>query len=209
MKHSTSQALYEYWNLLRGAEPAPLRSAIEPSEIRKILADTFIAEVVGPRSFSFRLAGTRICSLYDREIKGTDLIDMWSQEEDRSAIATLANAVTEDAAGAVVTIEARTDLGSDVSCELLLLPLRHGPRGFDRILGSLCALDRPTWLGTERIVSQRISGLRLIWPDRARGFGRRKTDLPSGLRAAAAQRTTPQKTGRQRGHLYVLDGGKE
>ena len=71
MKHATTRELYDYWNRVRGGERAPLRSAIEPSDIRRILGEMFILEVLDRDSYHVRLAGTRICALYCREIKGT------------------------------------------------------------------------------------------------------------------------------------------
>src|SRR5512146_2629747 len=44
MKHATTRELYDYWNRVRGGERAPLRSAIEPSDIRRILGEMFILE---------------------------------------------------------------------------------------------------------------------------------------------------------------------
>ena len=124
MKHSASRELYDYWNRVRGSERAPHRSAIEPSDIRRVLADTFILEVIDREHFNVRLAGTRVCSIYCRELKGTNFFDLL-EGDDRSAMATLAAAVTEDGAAAVVTIEAKTDRGQAVPAELILLPLRH------------------------------------------------------------------------------------
>ena len=158
MKHATTRELYEYWNRVRGAERAPLRSAIEPSDIRQILGEMFILEVVERDNYFVRLAGTRICALYCREIKGTNLLDLWSGE-DRQAMATLAAAVSEDGAAAVVTITAETARDQEVACELILLPLRHGGTTFDRILGSCAAMERPYWLGSEPIVRQKIASL--------------------------------------------------
>ena len=208
MKHPTSRELYEYWSRVRGDEPAPLRSAIEPGEIRRILADTFIAEVAEGDVYRVRLAGTRHCALYGREIKGSNLLDFWTTE-DRSALSTLAGAVSEDGAAAVLSVELRTAKHEQASCELLLLPLRHGPTKFDRLLGSLAPLERPFWLGSDPVVSQHINSLRLIWPDQNPGFMRRRTDRPSEIRAAAAPVAIPTRTGRKHGHLYVVDGGKE
>lgn len=209
MKHATSRQLYEYWGRVRGDEPAPLRSAIEPSDIRKILADTFIAEVHGRECYTVRLAGTRVCALYGREIKGVNLLDFWTSAEDRSALSTLAAAVSEDAAAALVTADVTTRGGQGTACELLLLPLRHGPEKYDRILGSFAPLERPFWLGADPVISHRIASLRLIWPDQSPSFLRRKTDRSSEIRIAAAPTLQPVKTGRRRGHLYVVDGGKD
>ncbi len=175
MKHAASRELYEYWNRVRGSERAPHRGAIEPSDIRRILADTFILEVTDREDFQVRLAGTRVCSIFCRELKGTNFFDLW-RADDRSAIQTLAAAVSEDGAAAVVTLDARTDRGQDLAAELLMLPLRNSGPNFDRVLGSLAVLERPYWLGTEAIVSQSIASLRLLWPEENSAFARRATD---------------------------------
>jgi hypothetical protein len=107
MKHGVSRELYEYWNRLRGTERAPQRSAVEPSDLRRVLADTFILEAAGREKYDVRLAGTRVWSIYCREIKGSNLLDLFAGE-DRSAMATLAAAVSEDGAAAVVTVNAVT-----------------------------------------------------------------------------------------------------
>jgi hypothetical protein len=219
MKHSASRELFEYWNRVRGSERAPHRGAIEPSDIRRILADTFILEVANREDYRVRLAGTRVCAIYCRELKGTNFFDLF-QADDRSAMQTLAAAVTEDGAAAVVTVEAKTARGQELAAELLLLPLRHSGPGFDRVLGSLSALERPYWLGTEPVERQTIASLRLIWPDETPRYGRRRTDQPQSQPqtqplAAGAPRTQgviatmPLPNSRRRGHLFVLDGGKE
>jgi hypothetical protein len=209
MKHVASRELYDYWNRVRGSERAPHRGAIEPSDIRRILADTFILEVVDRSTYLVRLAGTRVCSIYCRELKGTNFLDLW-RADDRSALSTLAAAVSEDGAAAVVTLDAKTDRDQAAAAELLLLPLRHAGDAFDRVLGSLALLDRPYWLGSEGVTHQTIASLRLIWPDERPNFMRRRTDGP----AASAVRTMPATgmlpaTPRRRGHLVVFDGGKD
>jgi hypothetical protein len=216
MKHATSRELYDYWNRVRGSERAPHRGAIEPSDIRRVLADTFILEVADRGSHLVRLAGTRVCSLYCRELKGTNFFDLW-RDDDRSAIQTLAAAVAEDGAAAVVTIEAKTARNQAVAAELLLLPLLHTGPSFDRVLGSLATLERPYWLGNEPIERQTIASLRLIWPDSTPTYGRRKTDNPSAPRpappptktASASIVSMPLPNSRRRGHLFVVDGGKQ
>src|SRR6185437_10497068 len=70
MKHSSTRAVFEYWNKRRGMRPAPDRSEIEPSEIRLALGDTFMLAADFVDQLRFRLAGTRVCALFCREIKG-------------------------------------------------------------------------------------------------------------------------------------------
>jgi hypothetical protein len=203
MKHATSRELYAYWNRLRRNRPAPRRGEIEPSDIRRLLADTFILEVADRDSFPVRLAGTRLCRLYCREIKSGDFLDLW-RRNDREAVATLAAAVSVDAAAAVVTIEATTASSRGVTCEILLLPLRHNGPGYDRILGSFAPLEQPYWIGTDPIVHLSLTSFRLIWPDEQPTFLRRSSD-----RTGISQTIPFPVAHRRRGHLTLLEGGKE
>jgi hypothetical protein len=174
--------------------------------------------------------------MYCRELKGTNFLDLW-RADDRSAMGTLTAAVAEDGAAAVVTVEAKTARDQEVAAELLLLPLRHSGPTFDRILGSFAVLERPYWLGTEAVDRQRIASLRLIWPDEQPHFMRRRTDMPQTGPQAVPQLVPqpaprsgppfglqignggepsshspipfPSRNSRRRGHLVVVDGGKQ
>jgi hypothetical protein len=92
MKHATTRTLYDYWSRLRGRRPAPERFEIEPGQIRHILGDTFILEAVDLQTYNFRLAGTRLCSAYCRELKGRNILDLWLGK-DREAVGALLGAI--------------------------------------------------------------------------------------------------------------------
>jgi hypothetical protein len=229
MKHSSTRELYDYWQRLRRGRPAPERTEIEPSDIRRILGDTFILEVASRNEYRFRLAGTRVCALYGRELKGKDFLAFWTGK-DRDAVATLLAAVSQDAAAAVVGMTGRSAHERDLACEILLLPIRQKGGGYTRILGSLAPMDDPYWIGIHPILSQSITSLRLIWPDERPSFLRRGdqvdvealpvtdpmgsgADLAAPPRAGVPFRPVPLQpwTGhpsRRVGHLVVLDGGK-
>jgi hypothetical protein len=130
---------------------------------------------------------------------------LWSAE-DRDAIATLGTAVATDAAVAVISVRARTARERSVPCEMLILPLRHGSDSYDRILGSFAPLEQPYWLGSETIADQRITSLRLIWPDEQPRFLRRSTGRMAERKPVPIPFPVPNR--RRRGHLTVLDGGK-
>jgi hypothetical protein len=203
MRHATSRELFAYWNRIRGSEPAPRRSDIEPGDIRRVLPDTFILEVISLASQRVRLAGTRMCSLYGREIKGINFLDLWSGE-DVARLVEAAARVCEEAVAAVADVDLVSARGRTASCEFLLLPLRHGHATHDRILGSCAVHRRPYWFGTDPIASQTITGMTLIGPG----------EQPVALAAAGSRFVTLPPAffraggGRRHGHLYVVDGGK-
>lgn len=203
MRHATSRELFAYWDRIRAGETAPRRSDVEPGDIRRILADTFILEVIAPQDHLVRLAGTRMCSLYGREIKGAPFLSLWSKD-DRETIVSIVSGVCQDAAGAVIDVDLISARGRSVAGEFLLLPLRHGAASRDRILGSCAVHRRPYWFGTDPIMRQQISASKLVWPDehpRALGPDRsRFVSLPPAFFRSGG--------GRRHGHLYVVDGGK-
>ena len=78
MKHAASRELYAYWEEKRGTRPAPERAEIEPGAIRGVLSDAFILALDRNSGHPVRLAGTRVCALFGREIKGESFLDLWA-----------------------------------------------------------------------------------------------------------------------------------
>lgn len=161
MKHSSTRALFEYWNRQRGKRPAPARSEIDPADIRHILGDTFILAADFVDEVRFRLAGTRVCALFAREIKGEAFNALWS-EPDSKQIDDLLTAVTNENSGAVAGVIGRTEDGAEVELELLLLPLAHAGATRVRALGILAPLVPPYWLGEQPVVELELKALRHI-----------------------------------------------
>jgi hypothetical protein len=153
MKHPLTQELYDYWNGRRGQEAMPERGDIDPAAIRRILADSFVLAAEPGRSPRFRVAGTKVCDLFGRELRGEDFMDLWGQEAAQQ-MHDFIGLVTGEGIGilAGVTMEAGDGLlsGDGLVCplELLILPLSHQGRGGRRMLGSLVLLEQPFWLGT-------------------------------------------------------------
>src|SRR5215469_2101579 len=69
MKHAACRELYAYWDERRGKRPAPERAEIEPGAIRHVLSDALILGLDAGTGHPFRLAGTRMCALFGRELK--------------------------------------------------------------------------------------------------------------------------------------------
>lgn len=221
MQKTTTRTLYDYWNTLRGARSAPDRRDIDPTRIRSALANTFILELNDKNEYDFRLAGSHLCSAYCRELKGRSFTQLWDKR-DRDALDTLVRAVTEDHAAALVTFQGSTAIATKVAVETLLLPIRHNGSTQTRLLGAMSALDDPYWLGVQPIMEQRITGLRLIWPDdvsladMARDIAASvpreavfaSAGSPAGPVATPMAATVFGRAARRYAHLAVIDGGR-
>lgn len=83
MQQPTSRQLYAYWDRVRNGRVAPRRFEIEPAKIAALLPQTFIAENAGMLSYRFRLAGTKICEQFGRELRGADLLGLWDAQGPR------------------------------------------------------------------------------------------------------------------------------
>lgn len=164
MEHATSTQIYHYWNLVRNGRKAPERCEIEPAQIAAILPQTFVLECSERNRYPFRLAGTRICTQFARELRGTDLLELWTGH-DREAVETLLHNVVEECAAATVIFESRREDGRGLRSEMVLLPLLHGSRKVNRVIGSISPAETPYWLGATPFVSHELLTFDLIWPD--------------------------------------------
>src|SRR5437762_3166467 len=133
MKHASSRELFAHWRDRRGARLAPERADIDPGAIRKALGDAFLLGLDAGPAPAFRLAGTRVCALFGRELKGENFIELW-EEEERTAIRDLVANVAQEMVGIVAGASGRTREGLRADLELLLLPLRHRGRGQLRMI---------------------------------------------------------------------------
>jgi hypothetical protein len=164
MKHPSTRAVFEYWNKRKGVRTAPERAEIEPGEIRSALGDTFMLAADFVDQLRFRLAGTRVCALFCREIKGEVFSEAFG-EPSRKAIEELLTIVNEEAVGAVAGLTARTDQGHEAELEMLLLPLAHSGHARIRALGVLAPAVPPYWLGAQAVASLEMITLRHIGPE--------------------------------------------
>jgi hypothetical protein len=158
MKHSTTQALFDYWNDVRDGRPAPRRFDIEPSQIASILSNTVILERIDFETYRFRLAGTRVCEYFGQELRGFDLFPFWDDEGDRMTLEHHLSVITRQFKAGVFTFDADTQSGQTMSFEMLLLPLVHTRGQVDRCLGAIVKTDETVFDASE---GTRVSGHRL------------------------------------------------
>jgi hypothetical protein len=181
MKHPSTRALYDYWNEKRGNRPAPDRADIDPAAIRRVLGDTFMLAADFVDQLRFRLAGTRVCALFCREIKGEAFAEFWS-EESRDKIEALLAIVNDEMLGAVAGVTAHTADGADANLEILLLPLAHVGHARIRALGLLAPMVPPYWLGERPVVELTLGALRHIGPRLDRFAAPHFASAPNGSR---------------------------
>jgi hypothetical protein len=192
MKHPSTRELFDYWNARRGFRPAPERSEIEPGAIRRVLADTFILGTDPVIGHPFRIAGTRVCAIFGRELKGVAFTDLW-REASRPSVRELLAVVSTETVGVVAGASAHSCEGALLKLEFLALPLAQRDGANGRILGALAPTETPYWLGTSGLGPLTLGSIRYLGTQTSRA-----TAPPPSLTAANARR---------RHGLVVYDGG--
>jgi hypothetical protein len=195
MKHASTRAVFAHWKDRRRNRPAPERGDIDPAAIRHALGDTIMlsADFVG--GLRFRLAGTRVCALFGRELKGEEFAALWN-EGSREALAELLAGIDREPPGLVAGVTARTVQGDTASLELLLLPLAFSGHARIRALGVLVPLTPPYWLGEKPVAALELGAQRHL------GAG---TELAEPPPLAPA----PEVGSRIRHGFVVYSGGRE
>lgn len=194
MRYAATKHLFSYWRRLRGGKPAPERVALNPADIGRFLGDLMLLEKGEGRDYRFRIAGSRLCSLYGSELRGRTITDILLPQSDAD-VAEMISAVTEDCLPVIAGVSVLLTDGASIDAEMILLPLSHEGRTDGRILGAL------TFRTQERLAQGACAGIdvlsfRVVHDGDQHGLHPVEPVLPLG--AGVAER---------RGHLTVLLGG--
>ncbi|WP_050980002.1 PAS domain-containing protein [Sinorhizobium sojae] len=163
MRSKTSIELFRYWNATRGDRNLPRRDEIAPGDIRSLLPDVFILQRRPDGTIRFRLAGTRICTLFGGELRDQPFSALW-QEAEGAEIDEVAGRVMAECSPMLLTAFCRTAAGETLDLELLLAPLASADGKNDRLLGALSPLTRPQWLRMSPITALITTDLRVLPP---------------------------------------------
>ncbi|WP_426126090.1 PAS domain-containing protein [Pararhizobium sp. PWRC1-1] len=207
MRSKTAIEIYAYWDELRGHRDVPARSQIEPGHIRNILPDLFILEKTPRGDIRFRLAGTRICALFARELRGSTFDALWLAEQ-TSRLARIADDVMAQKTPVVLSASSLAGTADRLPTEIILLPLRSPDGVVDRIIGALVPLSRPLWLEATPVNYLDLGGIRVIDIEKTNLFAQNRPEKP--LPASSQPMINHSLAGAIRRvlHLRVLEGGR-
>ena len=145
MKHPSNRTFFAYWDEKRDGERAPDRRVIEPSAVRQLLGDIFVLSYEPERGYPFRVAGTRICALLDRDLKGENFSTLFAAAS-RAQITDMLGIVSDELLVAVAGLTATEQNGSLAHFELLLLPFSnrtHTPTSLTGLLAPMQPSRQP------------------------------------------------------------------
>jgi hypothetical protein len=167
--HPGSRALFRFWETMRGESSAPSRDKLELTQIRDLVPNLLIIgrNPVG-QSFRWRLAGTDICSLYRRELTGTEVLTGWDRFETEVVGRFLAG-VDQCLQPCLLRFRMRTDLGQLIGVEMIGMPLQASNGQTIHIFGGMFAFRETATLTYRAITAMELSGARSIWTEHLPG----------------------------------------
>ena len=130
------KTLHDYWLRKRGPRLAPTRADMKPNELKFILAQVYLLEVVGlPHRFRFRLAGTALENEYGGQLTGK-----FADEIDLDGVGNLIlreyESVAKEALPVATSWNYTKDDGRKLEYENLILPLSSNGRTVDMLFGA-------------------------------------------------------------------------
>ncbi|MDK4734052.1 PAS domain-containing protein [Rhizobium sp. CNPSo 3490] len=145
MRVQTTIEIFDYWNRIRGAADAPLKSQVEPSAVPHLLQSLFILETRDDGDIVFRLAGTRICDFFGRDLRGEHFSSLWAHGQ-HADIERTAMGVMDHAMPALFNTTGYSTVGHQASFEIIMMPLRSSNGACDRLLGAIAPTAAASWL---------------------------------------------------------------
>ncbi len=167
--HPSSRALFRFWEAARAEESAPSRGKLDLSRIHDLVPDLLIIEYnPAHQGFRWRLAGTRVCNLYRRELTGSVVLAGWDGFE-TDIVGRFLAGVVHNLQPCLLRFRMRTDLGQLIGVEMIGLPLRACDGKNIHIFGGMFAFRETASLGYQSIAGMELSGARGIWTEHLPG----------------------------------------
>jgi len=201
LNQPVSKAVYDYWNALRNGRATPRRGDVDPAGLRSVLPHVMLLERIRADEIVFRLAGTRICQAFGRELRDYAVQSLWDNSH-RSLIGAALGASLKRAAPLLLRFRAHALGREPRDGEMMMLPLLDKTGGATLWLASFAFSRDP--LGEKAFTRLELIRAEAVTPNRDRvelvtvtaGPPRaRLTLVPKGAASRGLQaRTTPSMT---------------
>lgn len=163
--HPGSRNLFRQWEMLRAERACPTREDFEFAQLKGILPDMVVVDRDFLRnSFKFRLAGTRVCTLFNQNLTGGNVLAGWDSFE-ADVISRHLLTVINQQQPAVVRMRLTTDRGQVIAAELVALPVQMRNSHRIQIIGGLFPFRAAQSLGHAGITARELVSARVIWTE--------------------------------------------
>ena len=163
--HPGSRRLFSLWETLRAEQAYPTREAFSFDSIKDLMPDLVVLDRDNLRnSYKFRLAGSRVCRLFNENQTGKDALADWDNFEADVVRKHLTMALTEYQP-ALVRMRMKTDTGQVVAAEMIALPVQMRASNRVQLIGGLFAFRNVNTIGHNTILGRELISARMIWTE--------------------------------------------
>jgi hypothetical protein len=162
--HPGSRALFRYWESIRGEDFAPSRRRLDLDRIRALVPSLFIFERRPGKGYVWRLAGTKLCQLWRRELTGTAVLSEWDAFE-KHTIERFLDGVVLSHQPFVLKFRLVSSIGHDIGAEMIGLPLRSLNGNDIHVFGAIMPFRDIEPLGYDHICAIELASARVIWTE--------------------------------------------
>lgn len=165
MRNPHTQRLLDHWRQVRGEQLAPRKTSIAPREIKDHLAFAFLLKREAGDKFTVVLAGTGLCDLFGRELKGQSFEHLWA-EQARNAARTALVRVSNLAVPTVAIAAGETADLRPTTAEIVLLPYADERGETTWILGHFQPLEPLSRLHGRKLARLRMTANAILTGDK-------------------------------------------
>jgi hypothetical protein len=165
MLHPGSRQLFRYWETLRAEKAYPRREDFEFSAVASAMPDLVVIERDHLRkSFRYRLAGSRVCTLFGFNLTATDVFASWGSFETEVIRRHLDIALIKFQP-VVIRLRLTTDRSQVLAAELVALPVQVQDSARIQLIGGIFPFRPAAALGHSAITARELVSARIIWTE--------------------------------------------
>lgn len=155
MRQTAARTILSYWQAIAPDDGAPAQASVAPRALKRFLPDIFLLERLDRAVFAFRMAGTRLCARYGRELRDHDFVRLWPAAQHGDILAALGRCL-QDARPVTLEGAAATLDGKTVSFQILLMPLTDTEGRVTRLLGAMLTADDQALRDGQILINQTL-----------------------------------------------------
>jgi hypothetical protein len=192
MRHAQTRRLCDHWQDLTRRGAPPDRNDLDPAAIAPALQDIFILGRGPDGLWRYRVAGTRLSCYADRDLRA-ELFTGWWRPQDRFDMTRLLQGVAADRLPVIGGVSGLSTRQERHDLEFVLLPLRHGGRDAQRMIGGFFPFPATAARFDVRIDELSVISLRNLAEPSVAGtaFGQPHADLDARIERRHGLRVIP------------------
>ena len=166
--HPGSRHLFRYWEALRAERACPTRAEVEMAKLSQVLPSVAIMETSQRGTWYFRLAGSEVCELLQKQVTGEDALLGFDAFE-RDVVGKTLNIAAERLQPALIRMRLIGTGSHTLAAEMLAMPVRDVASGKVQLLGGLFGFKGENDQFKGLLLRRELVSARLIWTEHEHG----------------------------------------